>query len=180
MWVEKEALIGIVAHACRDLDVNYFACKGYVSQSEQWAGSRRFKRYAEAGQAVTIVHLGDHDPSGTDMTRDIVDRMRTFQVDIEVDRIALNMDQIRLHNPPPNPTKLADSRSKAYVREFGDDSWELDALDPTTLSGLIRDAVLARRDDGLLQEVLEEEKTHRDLLAKLPDRWDEVVEMLNS
>ena len=63
------------------------------------------------------------------MTRDIQERLQLFTgQDIEVRRLALNIDQIKRYNPPPNPAKLTDSRATAYVREYGNDSWELDAL----------------------------------------------------
>lgn len=78
-----------------------------------------------------ILHLGDHDPSGIDMTRDISDRLELFGADVEVKRIALNWDQIDEFTPPPNPAKLSDSRAGAYIAEYGDESWELDALEPT-------------------------------------------------
>ncbi len=78
VWCEKEALIGIFARVCRTYDVDYFACRGYVSQSEMWRAARRLHRYSTMGQTPVILHFGDHDPSGIDMTRDIVDRMGMF------------------------------------------------------------------------------------------------------
>jgi len=70
VWVEKEALAGIVGQAADALDTPWFSCRGYVSQSEQWAAGQRLLSHIERGQAVTVLHLGDHDPSGIDMTRD--------------------------------------------------------------------------------------------------------------
>jgi hypothetical protein len=78
VWVEKEALAGIVDRAASAWDCSWFSCRGYVSQSEMWAAGRRILDYIEAGKRVTILHLGDHDPSGIDMTRDIRDRLTTF------------------------------------------------------------------------------------------------------
>lgn len=84
VWVEKEALAGIVERVATDLDVAWFACRGYVSQSEMWAAAQRFGDYArDHDQRVVVLHLGDHDPSGIDMTRDIEDRLRKF---IEIDQ----------------------------------------------------------------------------------------------
>lgn len=78
VWVEKEALAGVVERVARRWDCAYFSCRGYVSQSEQWAAGQRIGEYLMGGQNVTILHLGDHDPSGIDMTRDIYDRITTF------------------------------------------------------------------------------------------------------
>jgi hypothetical protein len=78
VWVEKEALAGVVERAAEAWVCAYFSCRGYVSQSEQWAAAQRLRQYLVAGQRVVVVHLGDHDPSGLDMTRDIRDRLTTF------------------------------------------------------------------------------------------------------
>ncbi len=144
VWIEKDALTGVIDRVCKQHDTAYFSCRGYVSQSEMWVASQRLLKYISAGQRVTILHMGDHDPSGLDMTRDIRDRLSLFldheggADDFEVNRIALTMAQVRQHNPPPNPTKLTDSRASEYVVQYGNDSWELDALDPQTLAGLIQ------------------------------------------
>src|SRR5690349_10429831 len=99
VWVEKEALSGIVATAAREVAINYFACRGYVSQSEMYASGKRF---LYARKPVHVIHLGDHDPSGLDMTRDITERLAMFSygADITVTRVALNMDQIEQYEPP--------------------------------------------------------------------------------
>lgn len=78
VWVEKEALAGVVQRVCQRLDVPFFACRGYVSQSESWAAGQRVGRYVRSGQRVVILHLGDHDPSGIDMTRDNSERLLDF------------------------------------------------------------------------------------------------------
>lgn len=191
VWIEKNALIGVIDPICRELRVPFFACVGYTSQSEMWGAAQRIRGYIENDQIPIILHLGDHDPSGQDMTRDIQDRLDLFlSVDLaqrgqsyqglEVDRLALNMDQIEQYNPPPNPTKFTDSRATAYIAEFGYDSWELDALDPTTIADIIEAAVMRYRDENKWQvnEAIEEED--RDLLAKTSDNWSEVTEFLSS
>lgn len=78
VWVEKEALAGVIARAADRFDCAWFACRGYVSQSEMHAAGQRLGRYIATGQNVIVVHLGDHDPSGIDMTRDIRERLDTF------------------------------------------------------------------------------------------------------
>jgi hypothetical protein len=153
VWIEKEALTGVIAPICGKLEVPYFACRGYVSQSEQW---RAGKRYERMGKECIVIHLGDHDPSGIDMTRDNQDRlsMLSNQANVTVERIALNMPQIRLYNPPPNPAKLTDSRASNYISHFGKSSWELDALEPRVIQNLIRDTVLSYRDEEVWNESL--------------------------
>lgn len=59
LWVEKEALAGVIERTAAELDLDWFACRGYVSQSEQWAAGRRFLNYIENGQRIVVLHLGD-------------------------------------------------------------------------------------------------------------------------
>ena len=155
VWIEKDALVGVIEGVCQEFDVPYFSCRGYTSQSEMWRAAMRLKTWVEAGQEVQIIHLGDHDPSGVDMSRDIFDRIKMFMGGVEVRRIALNMDQVEEFNPPPNPAKITDSRCGVYVEKYGDKSWELDALEPSVINGLIRDTILARRDSSIYEEDLE-------------------------
>jgi len=147
VWVEKDALRNVVHRACTRFDVPYFVCRGYPSVSEMWLAAQRILERTRNDQDTIIIHLGDHDPSGVDMSRDIFDRLDTFLghegVDewLEVKRIALNMDQIQEYDPPPNPTKLTDSRAGKYIQQYGYESWELDALEPNTLITLIQNKI---------------------------------------
>src|SRR6185437_6838425 len=131
VMIEKDALVGVIQGVCEELDVPHFSCRGYTSQSEMWSISQRIRGYIKKGQRVVILHLGDHDPSGIDMSRDIQDRLALFishdqgEEDVpELDRLALNIDQIQQYNPPPNPAKATDSRFRDYADKFGYESWE--------------------------------------------------------
>ncbi len=179
VWVEKQALEGVVAQAAEPLDCAYFACKGYTSQSEMWRAAQRFEEYIEQDQKPVIIHLGDHDPSGIDMTRDIEDRLNElFGVEVEIQRIALNMNQIRKHRPPPNPAKTTDSRFKQYVVQYGHESWELDALEPATLRELIQDAIGEYIDIDLFDARREAEDEARKVLVSASKRWGEVEKLM--
>jgi hypothetical protein len=170
VWVEKEALVGVVASICEKYDVPYFACRGYNSQSAQWQAGVRFKEYAEGGQDPIIFHLGDHDPSGIDMTEDNRKRLSLFAGhEVELIRLALNYDQVQQYNPPPDPAKMSDSRFKGYVEQFGDECWELDALDPQVIVALIEDAILGILDTSQWEAVQDEEEKHKILLMDARD-----------
>lgn len=178
VWIEKDALIGVIEGICNQLGVPHFAARGYNSQSEQWAAGQRFLRYAEAGQVPVVFHFGDHDPSGMDMTRDNVDRLELFTGGVEVKRLALNLDQVRQYNPPPNPAKLTDSRAVNYIATYGSQSWELDALEPQVLANLVSDAVLSVRDDAQWAEDSQRIEDGKRLLHNTANRWDEVEDLL--
>lgn len=180
VWVEKEALAGVIERIAFKHRCEYFSCRGYASQSALWRAGQQFQDYHSAGQPIKIIHLGDHDPSGIDMTRDNRERVEMFSewADVEVIRIALNMDQVEEYKPPPNPAKQTDRRYEGYAAKYGDESWELDALPPDVLDKLISDeieeyidwdkwnAVKEREDEAKirLDEISKNYKTYDDYL----------------
>lgn len=169
VWIEKEALAGVFERVCDELDCPFFACRGYTSQSEMWSAGQRLLSIMDAKQRPVILHFGDHDPSGMDMTRDIRDRLKMFMGGVKLHRLALNMDQIEEHAPPPNPAKTTDARYAGYLAEFGEESWELDALEPDLLEGLVRTFVEGVRDDAAWQAAEQEEEEGRDRLREIAD-----------
>jgi hypothetical protein len=179
VWVEKDALVGIVGSACSKWDVDFFSCRGYTSASEMWVAAQRLEQYVQAGQTPVILHFGDHDPSGRDMTRDIIARLQLFMGGVEVQRLALNMDQIEKYNPPPNPTKLTDSRSNTYVAEFGHNSWELDALEPHVLVSLIETNVRTFLDETKWANAVDREEKDRRILEATSSNWTPVSAFVN-
>ena len=173
VWIEKDALSGVVAGVCEENDVPYFACKGYTSLSEMWRASLRLRRWHSGGQRPWIIHFGDHDPSGIDMSRDITERLQhTFMANCHFVRAALNMDQIEEYSPPPNPAKVTDSRYKVYVKNYGDESWELDALDPPKFRRLIEDQLKVMRGDTLWNQKLKEKARVKETLTELAGDWE--------
>jgi len=181
VWIEKEALVGVISSICLQLDVNYFACRGYNSQTEAWNGGQRVRHQIAMGKKVTILHLGDHDPSGIDMTRDNDDRTKLFAddpigQDVTIKRIALNMDQVEEYNPPPNPAKMTDSRFQGYIDEYGESCWELDALDPEVIQRLVEGEVDALRDYSKWNDAINRQQRARDLIQAVADNWEEIEE----
>lgn len=181
VWIEKDALIGVIEPVCTRWRLPYFACRGYSSQSEQWRAGHRFRRYRRDGKNCHILHLGDHDPSGMDMTRDNADRLTMFTrsvYGVEVKRLALNWDQIEQYNPPPNPAKETDSRSGPYIAQFGESSWELDALEPMVIDQLIDEAINELIDLDAWEQAQATEERNRERIVRIADRWADIVEFL--
>lgn len=186
VWIEKDALAGVFERVCHQRwDIPYFACRGYGSDSEVWAAGIRLKRVAryvyDGGlrKQPIILHFGDHDPSGVDMTRDIIDRLAMFSgLNIEVRRLALNMDQIEEYNPPPNPAKELDPRATAYVEQFGNESWELDALEPAVLAELVSETIEQLIDQDKWKASEERQDAHIETLSRVSNRWEEVEEFV--
>lgn len=169
VMVEKDALSGVLVPVCRALDISITANKGYSSSSTMYEiGQRLGERYCDDRKEILVIYLGDHDPSGIDMTRDVEDRLTMYaSVDegvIEVVRLALNYDQVQRWSPPENPAKQTDSRFSRYAAKFGESSWELDAIEPARLAQLVRDLVEERRDPELWDEAVKREELHRQTL----------------
>lgn len=171
VWVEKAALLGVIEQICSKLRVDFYAQRGYNSQSNQWEAGQRFANYTRKGQRVIVFHLGDHDPSGIDMTRDNREKLELFAgTPIIVQRLALNRDQIDKYNPPPQWAKDTDVRHAAYKEEHGEHSWELDALEPTVIQKLITDAVLRIRDEDRFNDALLRETEEQRYLKELSEQ----------
>ena len=158
------------------------ANRGYSSQSMMYRAAQRFLERELKGQKCWIVYLGDHDPSGIDMTRDNRDRLALFAEDhgIEVRRIALNMDQVEQYAPPTNPTKVTDSRAAEYIENFGYSSWELDALEPKVIVDLIQEQIEGEVDHRQWEYVAMEQAQARKELRKLGDNWEAVQTFLKT
>jgi len=172
VMVEKDALSGVLEPVCADLDVRFTANRGYSSLSHFYDIGKRIEQSVDEGKDVHVIYLGDHDPSGLDMDRDVLDRLEMFSRQrIEVGRLALTMDQIEQWNPPPNPAKMTDSRAAVYVDQFGDSSWELDAIEPTELAELVRSAVINLRDEDLWQEAVDREEEMRTELLRFAKEY---------
>ncbi len=173
VWIEKDALVGVLQVACAKWFIPYFSCRGYVSDSEVWSSGQRFASIIQGGQTPIVFHLGDHDPSGIDMTRDIEERLSLFaDAEIEVRRIALTMDQIDTYSPPPNPAKSTDTRFKSYQEAYGDESWELDALDPETITDLIAHHIGPLVNGKLWEKKANEVKAGQKSLQTVATQWE--------
>jgi hypothetical protein len=143
--------------------------------------AKRFQRRRRSGQTPVVIHLGDHDPSGIDMTRDIRDRLTIMSHgSVEVKRIALTMTQIEQYQPPPNPAKITDSRAEDYIGNYGYESWELDALEPQVLVDLITGTVNGFIEPEAWNAAAEVEEANREIVSEVSDRWTEIEQYLRA
>lgn len=165
VWVEKDALIGVIEKCCDTWYVPFFSCRGYASQSSVYEASCRHIRYPT--REVTVLHLADHDPSGLDMTADLGKRLAMFGSTAVVKRIALTQEQVFDFNLPPNPAKITDSRAAAYIERHGHNSWELDALSPPVLDDIISEAIIQHVDTDEFDDAIADEEANRQRLLAI-------------
>jgi hypothetical protein len=180
VWIEKDALLGVIEGVCTEYRVPYFAHRGNNSQTLQYEAGRRFAEFLSQGLIPVVLHLADHDPKGIDMTRDNRERLALYaRDDIEVRRIALNMDQVRQYGPPPNFAKETDTLFDAYVERFGtEECWELDALSPTVIADLVRAEIEALIQWPKWTQALAKERRARTMLDNAAQNWAKVEKFL--
>ncbi len=169
VWCEKDALAGVLLPITRELHVTLMVNRGYSSQSAMKESAERLEAANEADKHIHIVYVGDQDPSGEDMVRDVYERLHLLSREpfrIEVDKIAITQGQVALYSPPPNPTKMTDSRASGYVGKFGTSSYEADALPPDVLAQVVRDSIEQHMDFDAWDQVIADEDRDKELLRR--------------
>lgn len=161
VWLEKDALSGIVSEATYKWRVTLQVNRGYSSITAMRESADRFIEAQDEGREAIIGYFGDHDPSGEDMVRDVGDRLRVFGADVEVQKLAILNEDISLYNLPPQPVKDADSRADAFRLAHGSDCVELDALRPDVLRQRVEDFILGYLDREKYDARIGEEKRQR-------------------
>ena len=167
VWVEKDALSTLFERAIKQYRLVVFPSRGYSSYTKVMEALERFPQR----KSVIILHFGDHDPSGLDMSRDLSSRLKGYSDTnddggLVVKRIALGIEQVRELALPPNPTKKADPRAREYTTKYGDECWELDAVPPDTLAQWVRDAVEREIDSSAWRETQEMVKGEREKIRR--------------
>lgn len=161
IWVEKDAIVGVIEETTEKYSVPLYSCKGYPSLSLIDKAIRAWP----TDKTICIRYFGDHDPSGTDIPRFIQDAMRYeigFDDSIELDFqvVAVTEEQIQEHSLPTRPTKPSDSRSA----NFSGESVELDAFDPNVLRQLIAHSIEIEIDkEDWNMATAKEERDHQAL-----------------
>ena len=162
IWLEKDALSGVVFPVTEEYDVPLMVARGYASLSFLHSAAEDI---AALDVPAHIYHLGDYDPSGVNAGEKIEQTLRQLAPDAEIhfERIAVTPDQISAWNLPTRPTKQTDSRAKG----FGAISVELDAIPPDTLRQLVRDRIERHLPPYQLLVLKVAERSERDILLNL-------------
>lgn len=176
VWVEKDALSGVLKRVTEPLGVPIVVNRGYSSASAMHDAYKRFSNAHRKNKKIIVIYLGDFDPSGLDMIRDIKRRIGEFvdgggyeEIDFEILPIALTAQQIDQYKPPKNPAKMKDPRAPEYVAKYGLSSWEVDALEPSVLHSLLDDNIRSIMDIDVYDDILEQEETDKEKLENLKD-----------
>jgi len=150
LYTEKDALSSILYPIAAKWRVPFTVNRGFSSTTALYDASKRFLSHPD--KECVLLYIGDHDPSGLDMVRDVSERLHTFECVVKVEQVALLKEQISQFNLPPNPTKHTDSRAAKYSAQYGEGSWEVDALPPEVLTSSAEGAIARHLDKKLLQD----------------------------
>lgn len=161
IWVEKDALAGVISDITRKYDVPLMVVRGYSSMTFLYECAEEIKRI---GKPAYIYHFGDHDPSGVDAAYKVRDGLIEHGADINYERAAVTMDQIEEFNLPTRPTKKTDPR----FNNWGDKpSVELDALPPDIFRAEVEQRIIQHIDSEILMRTEITEEQERETLASM-------------
>ena len=158
-------MAGVLEPIANEYEIILYPCRGYNSYS---ALKDAAERIGYIDRPTVVLYMGDFDPSGQDMPRDIRDRLtKDFGVQLDLYVIALTRDQIEAYDLPPAPAKRSDSRAAAFMAKHGDMAVELDALPPNVLQELVRDNVEQFFDKSAFEQQVEIEREEQTKLGRL-------------
>jgi hypothetical protein len=168
IWVEKEALAGIICDAASDYDIPVIVSKGMPSLTQLHSSFRDIYRASEAGKQCFLYQFGDHDPTGALIPEVIESQMQWFceRADCPmptVERYALTEEQIEEHRLPTRPTKRI---GNSHAANFEGDSVELDALPSRVLRQLVVDCIEQHISAAEVDTLRAAEESERELLTK--------------
>jgi hypothetical protein len=164
VWLEKDALSGVVLPVTSLYDVPLMVARGYASLSFLHSAAEFIN---DLDVPVWIYHFGDFDPSGVNAGEKIEETLIEMAPDAEIhfERVAVTTRQIAGWNLPTRPTKKSDTRS----RDFGDISVELDAIDPSLFRGLVKEVIERHLPLTQFAVLKAAEDSERTLIAGLVD-----------
>lgn len=198
LYCEKQAMESVLKPVADKFHIVFGVNKGYSSASTMYDLAQRVKTKIQEGKKAIVLYLGDHDASGSDMVRDIRERISEFitkgdepvinydeyyqgyyddegkevflEDKFEVVPLALNMVQIKKYNPPPNPAKMTDPRAKWYIAKYGNKSWELDALEPKVLIKIAEEGIIEYLDVEKYGAWIERENKEKQALKEFAEK----------
>jgi hypothetical protein len=166
IWLEKDALSGVIYPITSMYDVPLMVARGYASLSFLHSAAE----YINGLVVPTyIYHLGDHDPSGVNAGEKIEETLQEMAPDADIyfERIAVTEEQIITWNLPTRPTKKTDTRSKSFGSDI---SVELDAIEPDRLRQLVQDAIEEHLPPEQYNILKVAEQSEREIISKLVGR----------
>lgn len=147
IWMEKLALNSIFNPICSQYNINFQICRGYNSVT---IIKHAIKRFESIGIPKLILYFGDFDPSGLDIYRHLQTELKTVE-NLSFKRIAITQQQAQDLHLIPNFAKENDSRTIKFLESNKNETYELDAIEPTLLQKIIEQSILTNLDLDLIK-----------------------------
>lgn len=188
VWAESDSIGSVIANVARRYAIPTYIGRGYSSRGYLWEAAKDIVEASDAGKQTVVLHVGDYDPSGEDIFRDVEESLGIYATaqdygcsvasirdDIKngivgmpeyltVRRIALTPDQIERHRLPTRPPKAKDRRLASFS---GTGTVEVEALPVDVLLGIVEDAILDYIDEDALEVARIAEKSEREIAARI-------------
>ncbi|MGE4370103.1 MAG: hypothetical protein AB7E12_10520 [Burkholderiaceae bacterium] len=163
VWLEKDALSGVIWPITSKYDVPLMVARGYSSLTFLAAAAEAIR---EQGRPCFIYHLGDLDPSGVNAAEKIEETLRELAPDAEIhfQRLAVTEEQAISLRLPSRPTKKTDSRAKKFGRS---ESVELDSIEPSLLRDIVEQAILSHVNHHELEVIKVAEESERAFMRSI-------------
>jgi hypothetical protein len=167
--VEKDTVAGKVAPVTREFDVALHPIRGYNSTTFAYDIAKHWERI---DKPITIYYVGDHDPSGRDLERDIREKATRFSgKDVSWVRLAVNLDHFGEFAIRPLAAKKSDKRYAGFVARYGEDCAEVEAIPATELRAMVRSAIESHIPSGAWQKLQEVERLEK-------EQWEGFMERM--
>ena len=163
IWLEKDALSGVIYPVTSMYDVPLMVARGYASLSFLFSAAEYINTL---DIPAYIYHLGDFDPSGVNAGEKIEETLRELAPDADIvfERIAVTEEQITDWDLPTRPTKASDTRAKTFSSAL---SVELDAIEPNQLRALVQETIERHLPAEQFEVLKAAEESERDIITRL-------------
>jgi hypothetical protein len=168
VWSEKGTVRGVLDPVLDRYGVGFRVMHGF-------SGATTVHGVAQDndGRPLIALYVGDYDPSGLCMSEhDLPNRLVKYNGEhVELRRIALCPEHLVNLPSFPASDKRRDPRYRWFVDNFGQQCWELDALDPNTLREIVQQAIEAEIEPEAWQRCATVERAERESLRTVLDSW---------
>jgi hypothetical protein len=166
VWLEKDALAGVVMNATDPWDVRLMVSRGTSSATFLYSSALEAQRaWDEAGIETHIFALYDHDAAGLRCARTVERGLRDHVSDAPIDftSLAITDKQIEEWDLPSRPAKKSDPEA----HKFTGPAVELDAIPPDRMMLLVENAIVDLIDADAWKKEQAVEQSERELLERL-------------
>ena len=176
VWAEKATVQGVLGPVLREYGLPFRVMKGYASMTAMKEAAEASKRAALAGKYFQVLYMGDYDPSGMQMSEvDIPKRFYGYGGCGDIRRIAITQDDFHCQSFSVYE-KTTDTRFEWFLKRFGDECWELDAMNPNDLRERTEEQIRACLDLLKWEKAKEIEAVEVASMREFHDEWQQVME----